>query len=438
MGMSAREAALEVLIRCRRDGSWSGAAIDSILRRSNLDRRDSALVSRLCLGVLQNDRYLDYVIDCHARGRLDPRIRDLLRLGAFQILLMDKIPDSAAVNESVELCRRIGEPRAAGLVNAVLRRIAEAKEPLPSVEEKDPLRAMGIRWSHPDWLVRELAEQIAPEQTEEFLRRNARPQPLSIQVNTLKVSVRDYERALERSEIEFERYPGLPGCLRLSGGVVTELPGYEEGLFYVQDPAARMAVAVSGARPGMRVLDACCAPGGKSFAAAVQMEDRGEILACELHEKKLGRVRSGAERLGIHILSTLARDARDLPEAEEGSYDLVLADVPCSGLGVIGKRPEIRRKTKEEISGLPEIQSAILESLARAVCPGGTLLYSTCTVLKQENEDRVLAFLGGHPEFEPVPFSVGTARAKNGMYTFWPQIDGTDGFFAAKLKRKES
>ena len=433
MAGNAREAALLALERCRRDGAWSGAVLDALIRSQDLDRRDAALASQLCLGVLQNSVWLDHVIDAYSRGKLEPKLRDVLRLGAYQLLFLDKIPKRAAVNETVSLCRAAGYGRASGLVNAVLRRISE-NDP-PPISETDPAKRLSIRWSHPEWLVRRLLRDHDEAFVEGFLRCNNDIPPLTLQVNRLKVEPRDYERALERIGIDFESDPELPGCLTLTSGAVRELPGFEEGLFYVQDRAARSAVAAAGLKPGMRVLDACAAPGGKSFAAAMELENRGEILSCDLHEKKLGRIRSGAERLGITILQTQARDGRAPDDRELGSFDAVLADVPCSGLGVIRKRPEIRQKTEEELRELPSIQAEILEHLAPLVKSGGLLLYSTCTVLPEENEEQIRSFLASHPVFHAEGFSLGRRQIPEGMLTFWPQIDGTDGFFVCKLRK---
>lgn len=438
MENAARQAALEILERCRRNGAWSADALDSVLRQRGLDRRDSALASRLSLGVLQNSAYCDYCIECfRTGGKLEPRVREILRLGVYQLLFMDKIPPRAAVNESVALCRTAGLERAAGLVNALLRRVAENREQIPPVPGEGTAAYLSVRYSHPRWLAERLLREHDYAFTEAFLAENNRIPPLTIQVNTQKVSPEEYTRALERREIPYRACAGLPGCLTLTGGTVSELPGYDEGLFYVQDRAARTAVEALSLRPGMRVLDACAAPGGKSFAAALKMRGEGSVLARDIQEKRLRRIESGAARLGLACIRTQAGDARAIDPAMEAAFDRVIADVPCSGLGVIGKRPEIRRKTEEEIASLPAIQREILEAVSACVRPGGRLLYSTCTVLKAENREVVAAFLREHPEFSPEDFTVGDLRSTDGMYDFWPQIDGTDGFFAALLRRNE-
>ena len=244
----------------------------------------------------------------------------------------------------------------------------------------------------------------------------------------------DYSALLHENGVSFKREEP-EGCISLTGGSATELPGFDDGLFYVQDKAARMALEIAGAKPGMKVLDCCSSPGGKSFAAAIAMGNAGSILSCDIHEKKLRLVSSGADRLGISIIETKPMDARDLDQSMENAFDLVIADVPCSGIGVISKKPEIRNKSWDEIKGLPSIQRDIINNVSRYVVPGGTLLYSTCTVIKEENEDIVKAFLENNDEFTLEAFELCGIKAESGMYTFWPNVDGSDGFFAAKLRK---
>ena len=437
--MNPREAALAALERCRRDGAWSGAAIDMAIKRYALDRRDAALASRLCLGVLQNSRLLDFYINCYSNTpayKLEARVRDILRLGVYQLTMLDKIPARAAVNESVALCKSSGCARASGLINAVLRKVSASAEQLPPIPGEGTAEYLSIKYSHPRWIAEKIMQQKGCAFAEAFLSANNCPPSLDLQVNTLKTDRESIRRSLLRLEMEFS-VPEYPeNCLSLKGGNVSALPGFEEGLFYVQDRAAAMAVSILGLKPGMQVLDACAAPGGKSFAAAIAMENQGSILSCDIHEKKLPLIQSGAQRLGVEILSTRQADARQpLPELQS-RFDAVIADVPCSGLGVIRKKPEIREKTEEETGRLPQIQRDILENISRCVKPGGVLLYSTCTVLWEENEDVVGWFLRRHSDFEAEDFTVGARSSQKGMYTFWPNVDGTDGFFAAKLRRK--
>lgn len=436
--MTAREAALLALERCRRDGAWSGAAIDSILKKQALSPRDAALASQLCIGVLQNSSLLDFYIDCYCKGKLEPKLRDILRLGAYQLLLLDKVPDHAAVSECVELSKRQNLGRASGLVNAVLRKLAGNRDQLPQIPGQGSASYLSVRTSHPQWLCEKLIEQRGYAFAEAFLSANNQTPSLDIQVNRLKIPTADYQAMLEQQGIAFHADTGLDGCLSLKGGRVTELPGYAEGFFYVQDRAARYAIEIAGAAPGMKVLDLCAAPGGKSFSTAIDMRDQGSLTACDIHEKKLSRIQEGAQRLGITSITCQTNDARVYHEEWDSAYELVIADVPCSGFGVIRKKPEIRSKRAEEIAGLPQIQYEILKTAARYVKPGGTLMYSTCTVLREENEAVVERFLAEHPAFKGMAFAIGDKRSENGMYTFWPQIDGTDGFFVSKLKRTDT
>ena len=437
MEQSARYVAFRALERCEKDKAWSASVLDSLLRSSGLSERDTALATRLFLGVLQNENLLDARLDLFCKSKTEPRLRLLLRLGAYQLLFLDKIPAHAAVSEAVDLCRAAGLDRGASLVNAVLRRLAENKDALPPIPGEGSAAYLSVRYSHPLWLAEKLIREQGYAQTEAFFRANNETAPLCIQVNRLRVSPEEYLRSLDRLGITYRVFPELSGCIELAGGKVSSLPGYEDGLFYVQDRAARAAVQAAGAKPGMRILDACAAPGGKSFAAALDAEGSCSLISCDLHEKKLRLIREGAERLGLgSCVETLALDARNYQPEWDSSFDLVLADVPCSGLGVIRKRPEIRKKKEEELRSLPGIQSSILDNLSRYVKPGGVLLYSTCTVLREENSDQIRAFLEKHPDYTGEDFSVSGMHSVDGCYAFWPQQDGTDGFFAAKLKRK--
>lgn len=439
MAGTAREAALTALEKWRKNGAWSDAALASVIVRAQLDERDAALASRICYGTIQNLALLDFYIAAYSAtppAQLEPKVLDLLRLSAYQILLMDKIPPSAAVNEAVALCKRSGCARASGLVNAVLRRIAEHKADLPEIPGKGTADYLATRYSHPLWLVQEWVAAHGYDFAEAALLADNAPAPACIQTNTLKTDGKTLQNRLADQGFAVRAHDSLPDALVCDGGNLAASDAFRDGWYYVQDAAAKMAVLAADPQPGMRVLDACAAPGGKSFSAAIQMQGRGSILSCDIHENKLKRVRESAQRLGISILKTAAMDARK-PLAElRKSADVVLADVPCSGLGVIRKKPEIRYKDPEELENLPEIQRAILNGLADCVKSGGVLLYSTCTVRQCENEAVIRAFLDEHPEFVPEPFSVPGVGAPDGMYTLWPHLHGTDGFFICKLRKQ--
>ena len=434
--MTAREAALFILERCRKDGAWFSATADKTIRSSLPDSRDAALASAIALGVLQNRAYFDFLISCFCSTppeKLEKKVLTILRIGVCQLVLLDRIPPRAVVNETVALCNTQRLERAKGLVNAVLRKIAEKRDMLPEVPDKGKAKYLSVRYSHPLWLAERLVDEKGYEFAEELCAANDRAPTLDIQINTLRISLDEYCRMLDEHGIAYH-IPSFPkSCLCLTGGAVEKLPGFEEGLFYVQDRAARMSVDLAGLTPGMKVLDACSCPGGKSFAAAMNMYGTGEIIACDIHEKKLPLIEQGAERLGISIVRTECRDARNYEASYCEAFDAVIADVPCSGFGVIGKKPEIRDKAREEIAALPAIQREILNNLSRYVRPGGILLYSTCTILREENEAVIEDFLDRHINYSPAVFAVDGRNASNGCYTFYPNIDGTDGFFVSKL-----
>ena len=425
---SAREAALTALQKWRKNGAWSDAALSAAITRGGLDARDAAFASRLCYGTLQNLALLDYYIAAFSTTppkKLEPKVMDILRISVYQIAFLDRVPPHAAVSEAVTLCRKCGCARAAGLVNAVLRRVTERRDALPEVPGADTADHIAIRYSHPLWLVLEWIDAHGYDFAEAALRADNAPAPACLQTNTLRTDVNTLETALRAAGLEVRRHPQLADALLCEGGNPIASEAFQSGWFYVQDAAARYAVLAANLQPGMTVLDACAAPGGKSFAAAMQLRGRGSILACDMHENKLRRVREGAQRLGLTMIDTAAMDARMPDAALHGRFDVVLADVPCSGLGVIRKKPEIRYKDPAELEGLPAVQRAILDGLAPCVRPGGVLLYSTCTVRRCENEDVVRAFLQAHPDFEPEE-----------MRTFWPHLDGTDGFFICRLRSR--
>ena len=413
-----RRTALEALERFRRGGAWSHQVLSSLADRSALDARDAAFAARLFYGTLQHLYLFDYYISLYARGKLEPKVRDILRIGVCQIVTMDRVPASAAVSESVRLAKEAGYARAAGLVNAVLRRIADNRESLPDVPNAGTPQYLSTKYSHPLWLVEELIELRGYESAEAVLRANNTSAPVYIQTNTLRTT----PKALAEALGALPYGDAIPDCLMLESGDFSRTPEFLAGHFYVQDPAAHAAVLASDPRPGMNVLDVCAAPGGKSFAAAIAMHNEGVIHARDISSSKLNLVMDGADRMGLSIIACEQADAR---ETECGDYDLVIADLPCSGLGVIRKKPDIRYRDRAELDRLPELQRELLDAVSRAVKPGGRLLYSTCTWRLRENEDVAVTFLASHPEFQ-------LSLEK----TFWPDIDGTDGFYICRMERK--
>lgn len=429
MNLNARDAALKALVACRRNGAWSDGALKELLK--GLDRRDAALASRLCYGVLQNRTLLDFWIDAFAKGKLQPVVREILRLAVYQLNFLDKIPSSAAVNEAVDQAKRFANPAAGRLVNGVLRNMLRTGLPQPE--------DLATRYSHPRALVDLLTKEFGEETTRRLLESHNEAPATVLQVNTLLTNRDELLSRLRSEGASAEVHPWLPDCITVSAtGNLEQLPAYREGLFYVQDAAARLAVQAAGLQPGMKVLDCCAAPGGKSFAAAMEMKNRGALISCDIHPHKIALLEKGAERLHISILTARLRDASKPVEAWKKAMDAVLADVPCSGLGVIRKKPEIRDKDLAQTERLPIVQRAILDTQAQYVKPGGVLLYSTCTILRRENEAVAEGFLQNHPEFalETVEFPTGSGISAGPMTTLLPCDHGTDGFFICKFRRK--
>ena len=436
---SARETAVLTLAACEKQGAWSDGHLKHAIRAQGLDRRDAALATRLCYGVLQNRLLLDWRLGrlCSMKlDKLEIRILCDLRVAAYQLLFLDKIPPSAAVNEAVELAKRHSRsPRAAGLVNGVLRSLL--REEAPEVRGKDEMETLSIRYSHPRWLVEEFAALLGLVGAEALLRADNDQPPTTAQVNTWKITPEKLADGLREAGVEGVPHPWLPGCLLLTGtGDLERLDAFRRGGFYVQDAASRLAVVAADPQPGQRVLDCCAAPGGKSFAAAIAMENQGELVSCDIHPHKIKLLEAGRERLGLSIIRPTLQNAAQAREDWAEGFDLVFTDVPCSGLGIIRKKPDIRYKEPEALKGLPRVQRAILDNCARYVRPGGALVYSTCTLLRRENDEIVDGFLAAHPDFAAEPFDLPHLGTQLGRVTFWPHIHGTDGFFMAKLRRK--
>lgn len=436
MAGNPREVALQCLQAGERQGAWPDGYLRNAMRKAALDNRDAGLCSRLTFGVLQNRMLLDWYIGQFSSvpvDKLEPAVRNSLRLGFYQLIFLDRVPVHAIVNESVLLVKRYSRnPRASGLVNAVLR----AFERSPKEKRPQP-ESLSIQYSHPDWLVDEFLRVLTENEVPDLLKANNEQPPVYAQVNTCRYTEAQVLEALAKEGINAQPHSWLPGCLVLSGtGNLEKIEAFRSGAFYIQDPAARLAILAAGPQPGMTVLDACGAPGGKAFAAAIAMEGRGDVLSCDIHPHKEKLIQSGAERLGLSCIHTAVMNGKEFDPAMEKRFDLVIADVPCSGLGIIRKKPDIRYKDPDLLKGLPQIQKDILKNVARYVKPGGIILYATCTVLSRENQNVVWDFLREEKEYSCEAFDVpGVGKVPDGMLTLWPHIHGTDGFFFAKLRR---
>ena len=422
-----RAVCFEALKRCEVSGQFSNIALDLALKRNELSPSDRALVTTLFYGVIERKITLDHFIAALSSRPLDEidlDTRMLLRLGIYQLRFLDRVPDHAAINETVSLAHT----KTKGFVNAVLRAYTRSAEKIefPRAENGEA-RAISVRFSVCEELADKLISSFGYARSESILSSLEGKEVITLRANTLRVS---------RDEL-CHRLCGEATALSPVGvktaGQVTSLWGYDEGLFYVQDEASQLCAMALGAKRGERVVDTCSCPGSKSFGIALDMENEGELFSFDLHANKLSLVSASAKRLGIDIIKTEERDARRPREDLLGEVDRVLCDVPCSGFGVLKKKPELRYKKPEASAALPDIQYDILCSSARYLRAGGTLVYSTCTIFPEENERNIEKFLAAHGEFSLAPFRVGALRCEGGTLTLLPDEYGTDGFFIAKL-----
>ncbi|MBE6597973.1 MAG: 16S rRNA (cytosine(967)-C(5))-methyltransferase RsmB [Ruminococcaceae bacterium] len=424
-----RQLALESLTACEKDGKFANLEVNASLVSSGLSEADAGLYTRLVYGVLERKITLDYIIDGisdRPSASLDCDVLTAIRLGLYQMLYMDRIPDHAAVSESVELVPRSKR----GFVNAVLRTFLRNGKAVSFPTEGDFAYRLSVKYSFPEELCRLYMDCYGDECAEGILAASNGEPPLSLRVNTLRSDIGEIaERLCGRAS---EIAPSIVLTKEFSAAVKE---GIASGDFFVQDEASRICTAVLDAKPGETVVDTCACPGGKTFSAALDMENRGTVYAFDLHKNKLSLIEKGAKRLGIGIIRTAENDARCPVPHLVGKADRVLCDAPCSGLGVIAKKPDIRYKSLDSVKRLPEIQYDVLCGAAEYVREGGVLVYSTCTLNTAENEEIVRKFLVCHKEFAPE--SDEKYGLIDGMRTFFPHKDGCDGFFIAKMRRRE-
>ena len=451
---SPRLLALDVLIRVE-GGKYANIAIDTALSRKELSAEDKALFTSIVYGVLERRVTLDFILSQFSVRKLsDVDVQTLcaMRMGLYQLIYLDRVPDFAAINESVAVVPR----KSSGYVNAVLRaylRSVDGKERearftptdfadrYSALEDKPDL-ARAVAYGLPLPLAEKFIAAFGEKKAERIMAAFAQKPPITLRVNTLKTTVDAVKNSLSKQGFSLSDGLYLDSTLRLEKGGVFDGDEFKNGHIFVQDEASQVCVEVLSAQAGELVIDTCSCPGSKAFGCAIRMKNSGEIYSFDLHESKLSLVQKGAERLGINIIKTQRRDARDPDESLIGKADRVLCDVPCSGLGVISKKPEIRGKDLAEAAKLPAIQRDILEQSAKYLKCGGVLVYSTCTLLPEENGAVVSDFLKNHPEFCAVDFEISARcddlpaiKSSEGCITLTPDEHNTDGFFIAKLKR---
>ncbi|MBQ5612983.1 MAG: 16S rRNA (cytosine(967)-C(5))-methyltransferase RsmB [Clostridia bacterium] len=421
---TVRALALAVLEKQFGAEQYSNIALDTAIKRNPLSDADRGLLTALVYGVIERKLTLEHILkglSDRPLEELDGRTHLLLLLGLYQLQYLDRVPDHAAVNETVALAPR----RTRGFVNAILREhLRRGKRFSLPDPESDPIGYLSVNYSFGKEICARFLSAFGMERAKNLLDAFNRPSPLTLRVNTLRTSREALLSRLREAGYAAEPTRESEDGIRLPSAPVTSLPGFAQGEFFVQDEASQLCVKALDAKCGMTVLDTCACPGSKSFGIAIRMGNAGSVLSCDLHQNKLSLVESGAARLGISILTTEARDARAEKTEWTESFDRVLCDVPCSGFGVFAKKPELRYKDPKQSEALPGIQSAILQNASRFLKPGGRLVYSTCTLLPEENGENVAAFLRTHGEFTLL-------RER----TLYPDTDGTDGFYYAVLQR---
>ena len=441
--MDAREVALLTLTDCRRQGGWSDGVFSRKLAQAGLTGRDAALATQICFGVLQNRTLLDFYLSEFSNiplKRMERKVIEALRIGTYQMLFLTRIPHSAAVNSTVSMIKSYCKnPRAAGMVNAILRSIERNLDNLPTIPNTDTVTYLSTLYSHPSWIVEQFIQILGEQEASHLLAVNNSQPPITAMVNTTRINMDGLLDELEKQGIGAEKHPWLDDCLVLSKtGGLEQIEAFSNGDFYIQDPASRLAVMAANPQPGWKVMDCCAAPGGKSFSTAILMKDKGEVLSCDIRSNKKKFITEGAARLQLHSIHAETADGRIFCQKWEEQFDLVLVDAPCSGLGVIWKKPDIRYKDPSVLKNLPVIQADILNNASHYVKPGGVLLYSTCTVLQRENEDVISAFLNKNQNFHTDPFSLPgpIGDIHSGILTLWPHKHGTDGFFMCRLRKE--
>lgn len=444
--INPREIAAEAMVQIMAEGAYNNGALRRLLRQNGaMSRQDRAFVTEVVNGTLRNLYYLDYILNTFSKVRTEkmkPWILAVLRTALYQMYFMNT-PDAAACNEAVKLTGERGYAKLGGFVNGVLRTAGRRKEEI-ALPEKGTAEYLSVCFSHPLWLVKMWIAYYGFEFTKELCRANNMAPDVTVRVNTLKTDKAKLRKALEERGVQV-RDGKMENALHLSATAdLGRMDLFREGWFHVQDESSQAAAALLAPRKGERVLDVCAAPGGKSFTMAQEMENAGEIIARDIYAHKIELIEQGAGRLGIRNLRTEEKDAALWEREDAEAFDRVLVDAPCSGLGLLRKKPDIRlKKDGQEIDQLIPIQRRILDCAAGYVKPGGVLVYSTCTLSRKENEKNVQWFLEKHPEFSPdaaAPFlpEEMIVEKDSCMVTLFPHLQGTDGFFMARLVKKGS
>ena len=432
-------------MRVAQDGAFANLALDAALRQAGaLEPREVALATELTYGSLRWQLQLDRALAAHsdrALEDLDEPVRVALRLAAFELLHHGKVPAHAAVNEAVELAKELKAGRAAGFVNAVLRKLAETRAPPPPPSrEVDPVGHVAALTAHPRWMIERWSRWLGPSEAEKLAEANQQQAAAVVRVARRRGTPRQAQEALQKSGIDSRPGKYSPDALILASGAppALDLEGHAQGLFQAQDEAAQLVSRFAAPDRSARILDACAAPGGKACHLA-EIADQGSVLAVDLHARKASAIAETARRLGLDNVEARAADVTvPIPDAPLESFDLVLLDAPCSGLGTLRRHPEVKlRRTPEDVDRLAQLQTRLLASVQRYVRPGGLLVYALCTLTPEECDEQVQRFLAAFPQFriERPPAGFPADCLDRDFLRTLPHRTGTDGFFAARLRR---
>ena len=444
VNLAPRRVALETLLDVSRSDAYASLALDKRLAQANLPRRDRAFVTQLVYGTLENRITLDWRIDQFLQGdkEIDETIREILRMGAYQLFYLDRVPDMAAVDESVSLTRAMGFEALTGLVNGVLRNMIRGKNDVvwPKPQD-DAVKYLSIMFSAPEALCEMLVKAYGEHDAMEILRYRPKDRTVTVRVNYLRCDDARLRSLFADDELDFE--PGaLEGVYKVHGaGDMTRMRAFQNGLFTIQGESSVLAARMVGAKPGQTVLDACAAPGGKTAVLSEMMNDTGRVYAWDTHAHRVELIRGTVNRLKLENVRPAVKDASVPREDMAMTLDAALIDAPCSGTGVMTEKPDVKyRVTAEGVQSLCLTQAAILDAVAPMVKVGGTLVYSTCSILPQENEEQIKLFLARHPEYEvlrmgaELPEKLAAHEGEYGLQMF-AHRDGTDGFYVCRLRR---
>ncbi|HEY2420476.1 MAG TPA: 16S rRNA (cytosine(967)-C(5))-methyltransferase RsmB [Neobacillus sp.] len=445
MKKNVRAIAMDLLVTIEKNQSYSNLLLNSTIEKNELSAVDVGLLTELTYGTLQRRMVLDFFLKPFIKDnkKLANWIHHLLRLTLYQMVYLDRIPDRAAIYEAVEIAKNRGHKGIASLVNGVLRSIQ--REGLPSLDEvSDPIERLALETSHPEWLVTKWVNQFGYDKTKEMCEINLTAPLQTARVNLTKISRDECIALLEEDGFQIEKSPVVPEGIRSLKGNLASTIAFNYGMFTIQDESSMLAAYALGSFQNELVLDACAAPGGKSTHIAEKMDNTGEVISIDLHDHKVKLINDNAHRLGLENIKTMAMDSRLLQEQFKAeSFDRILLDAPCSGLGVMRRKPDMKyTKTENDIERLSMVQEKLLTSVSPLLKKGGTLVYSTCTVDKEENEQTVKSFLQNNLDFEgDLSFKTRMPEAiqpliKGFDLQIFPQDFGSDGFYIAVLRRK--